>query len=96
MRVSQISVFSQPKNYVVQKKHTCCPKPCPETPQTINPNFKGKFGAWLGAIAGGAAVIATAIVAAPAVACLAGGGALIGGLGLDAVEDAINGEDKDD
>ena len=50
--------------------------------------------AWVGAVVGGVAVVATALVTAPAIVCLAGGGALIGGLGGDMAEDAINGENK--
>jgi len=92
MRVSQICVYHQP--IIVKTPHkirsyntnTVMPAKTQE-----NVNFHGKFGAWLGAIAGGAAVVAAAIATAPALVCLAGGGALIGGLGLDMAEDAING-----
>ena len=95
MRVSQISVYHQPRNYTTNSRKPNCKESCPPLTQTVNPNFKGKFGAWLGAIAGGAAVVGAALITAPAIACLAGGGALVGGLGMDMIEDAINGKKKD-
>lgn len=92
MRVSQISVSYQPKvRSSVQKRTNFHPMCKPESP-TSAINFKGKFGAWIGGAFGAAAVIATALVAAPAVACLAGGGAIIGAIGGDVAEDAVNGE----
>ena len=95
MRVSRISVYHQP-NYAIQmNQKTYCPEPCPIPQQPEKaPQFRGKFGAWVGAVVGGVAVVATALVTAPAIVCLAGGGALIGGLGGDMAEDAINGENK--
>ncbi len=95
MRVSQISVLNQPKYYVKNKKNYC-PEPCLNSPSATNLNFKGKFGAWVGGVFGAAAVVATAILAAPAAACLAGGGAIIGAIGGDVAEDAVNGDLKKD
>lgn len=96
MRVSKISVYSQPRYCMNQPKKTNYTQN-PSMTQTNNSvNFKGKFGALLGAVLGGAAVVAVALVAAPAAACLTGGGAFVGALGLDAAEDAVNGKDKKD
>ena len=98
MRVSQISVYHQPKYYKTQKTLECNNPPCPEPP-ILNKNstsFKGKFGAWIGGIVGTAAVVATAVLAAPAAICLAGGGAIVGAIGGHVAEDAVNGDLKKD
>ena len=95
MRVSQISVYHQTKvNSLKQKTTNYQPKCKPEQP-TSAITFNGKFGALLGGAIGAVAVIATAIIAAPAAACLAGGGAIIGAIGGDVAEDAVNKTDKD-
>ena len=94
MRVSQISVYHnvnsvQPRHLVKnQQNHS-------ELPPKDGVEFRGKFGAWVGGIIGGAAVVTTALVTAPAAICLLGGGAVVGALGGDAAEDAVNGK-KDD
>ena len=93
MRVSKISVYQNvnsmtPRaNYNNQQKHS-------ELPPKDGIEFKGKFGAWVGGIVGGASVVITALVTAPAAICLLGGGAVFGALGGDAAEDAINGDNK--
>ena len=94
MRVSQISVYCQPRSCTVNRPCANYQKNCkPETP-TSAINFNGKFGAWVGGVAGAVAVIAAAIVAAPAAACLAGGGAILGAIGGDVAEDAVNNSGK--
>ena len=94
MRVSRISVFSQPTNYSAPQKNinrqTKCEKPQDET------NFKGKFGSWVGGVFGAAAVVATAVLVAPAAICLTGGGAILGAIGGHVAEDCVNGDNKDD
>jgi len=90
MRVSQISVYHQPQNYRTLPKRQACP---PECPQPLETNFKGKFGAWVGGVLGAAAVVTTAILAAPSIVCLAGGGAIVGAIGGHVAEDAVNGTD---
>ena len=96
MRVSQISVYHQPMNYRAPLKQNNCTPPCPNEPKPSEDiNFKGKFGAWIGGIAGTAAVVAAALLAAPAAICLAGGGAIAGAIGGHVAEDYVNGEDKD-
>ena len=91
MRVSQISVCNQQIKTLPETKRNCCPRPrFQEQPPKDEIQFKGKFGAWVGGIVGGVAVLATAIVAAPAAACLIGGGAIIGAIGGDVAEDAVN------
>ena len=96
MRVSQVSVYRQ--NYYLSTPNRVRSQQTNTSMQsTDNVNFKGKFGAWLGAAIGGVAVVATACVAAvPAIACLAGGGAFLGAVGLDTAEDAINGKKDND
>lgn len=96
MRVSQISVYNNQQNYYtnhLKKKQNQQLNFEPQHQSSIN--FKAKFGAYLGGVIGGAAVIATAIIAAPAIACLAGGGAIIGAIGGDLAEDAVNGKSND-
>ena len=61
-----------------------------ELPPKDGVEFRGKFGAWVGGILGGAAVVAAALVTAPAAICLLGGGAVFGALGGDVAEDAVN------
>ena len=95
MRVSQISVYNQPKMYPYQQKQHLKTQPCGTDSNDCNVQFKGKFGAIIGGVAGAAAVIAAAIVTAPAAACLAGGGAILGAIGGHVAEDTVNGE-KDD
>jgi len=96
MRVSRVSVYHQQNNYQKQQKFNYCNPPAsPEEPKCIvNPNFKGKFGAWIGGIVGTAAVVATAVLAAPAAICLAGGGAIAGAIGGHVAEDYVNGENR--
>ena len=62
-----------------------------------NVNFRGKFGSIVGGTLGAGAVLVASFVAAPAAACLAGAGLIIGLVGGDIAEDAINkeGEYKD-
>ena len=94
MRVSRVSVYYLQNNCILkQKKQNHCPPPCTEEPKALeNTSFKGKFGAWIGGIAGTVAVVATAILAAPAAICLAGGGAIAGAIGGHVAEDYVNGE----
>ena len=91
MRVSQISVCNQQIRNLPEVRRNCCPKPTKYAePPKDDVQFKGKFGAWVGGIIGGAAVFAAALAAAPAAACLIGGGAIIGAIGGDVAEDAVN------
>ena len=98
MRVSRVSVYYPQNDCILkQKKQNCCTSPSAEEPKVVeNINFKGKFGAWLGGITGTAAVIATAILAAPAAICLAGGGAIVGAISGHVAEDYVNGENSND
>lgn len=96
MRVSQISVYHQPKVNSIKQKTTSYQSMCKPEQPTSAITFNGKFGAWLGGLVGAAAVIATAVVAAPAAACLAGGGAILGAIGGDVAEDAVNKTDNND
>ena len=97
MRVSQISVYHQPNCIQARcASKNCANPPCPSPKPTESISFRGKFGAWIGGIAGTAAVVATALLAAPAAICLAGGGAIAGAIGGHVAEDYVNGEDKDD
>lgn len=97
MRVSQISVCHQPISYSQANnvKRNCPNPPCPESVSFNNVNFRGKFGAWVGGIIGTAAVVATAIVAAPAAICFTAGGAIAGAIGGHVVEDAVNKDSSD-
>ena len=93
MRVSQISVYD---NINCVSPRLCRNRQKPtELPPKDGIEFRGKFGAWVGGILGGAAVVATALASAPAAICLLGGGAVFGALGGDAAEDAINGKKED-
>jgi hypothetical protein len=97
MRVSQISVYHQSKVYQYAPKRVNCTPPCPEEQKpSEDVNFRGKFGAWVGGVVGTAAVVATAILAAPAAICLAGGGAIAGAIGGHVAEDYVNGNDSND
>ena len=91
MRVSQVSVINQQIKPLPELRRNCCPRPTryAEPPKDDIP-FKGKFGAWVGGIVGGIAVLTVALAAAPAAACLIGGGAVIGAIGGDVTEDAVN------
>ena len=93
MRVSQVSVYSglnYPRTNVIKNQQMKC-----ELPPKDGIEFKGKFGAWVGGVLSGAAIVVTALTAAPAAICLLGGSAVIGAIGGDAAEDAVNGK-KDD
>ena len=92
MRVSQISVYNNVNS--VKPQLTTNNHRKTELPPKDGIEFRGKFGAWVGGIIGGAAVVATALVTAPAAICLLGGGAVFGALGGDAAEDAVNGGNK--
>ncbi len=97
MRVSRVSVNYQQNNYQKSRNLNYCNPPCTEEPKVLeNTNFKGKFGAWLGGITGTAAVVAAAVLAAPAAICLAGGGAIVGAIGGHVVEDAVNGTNNNE
>lgn len=93
MRVSQISVYHQSNPTLPRVKNNNQRKV--ELPPKDGIEFRGKFGAWVGGILGGAAVVATALATAPAAICLLGGGAVFGALGGDAAEDAVNGNNKE-
>ncbi len=62
------------------------------TENSPNVNFKGKFGQIVGGTIGAGAVLVASFVAAPAAACLAGAGLIVGLVGGDVAEDAINKE----
>lgn len=97
MRISQISVCNQQNRTLHQVKKNCYLKPeIKEVPPQDDIQFKGRFGAWVGGIVGGAAVLAAAIAAAPAAACLIGGGAIVGAIGGDVAEDAVNKKSDND
>lgn len=98
MRVSQISVYHKPLSYYQAKnvQRNCANPPCPEPKPIETISFKGRFGAWLGGIAGTAAVVVTAVLAAPAAICLAGGGAIAGAIGGHVFEDAVNGNNSEE
>lgn len=93
MKVSQISVYDFRNCY--QNRMRCSNPPKTELPPKDGIEFRGKFGAWVGGILGGAAVVVTALAAAPATICLLGAGAAAGALGGDAAEDAVNGDNKE-
>lgn len=57
-----------------------------------NVKFKGKFGQIVGGTIGAGAVLVASFVAAPAAACLAGAGLIVGLVGGDIAEDAVNKE----
>ena len=94
MRVSQISVYQNVNcvhsNQVRNIQHNRV-----ELPPKDGIEFKGKFGAWVGGILGGAAAVVTALTTAPAAICLLGGSAVFGALGGDAAEDAVNGKKEE-
>ena len=92
MRVSRICVPSQPTNYYYLNSRPKIDNQQKNIAHEQTPPFKGKFGAILSGVFGAAAVVVTAIVAAPAAICLTGGGAIIGAIGGHAAEDAVNGE----
>ena len=60
--------------------------------ESVNVNFKGKFGQIVGGAIGTGAVLVASFIAALAAACLAGAGLIIGLVGGDVAEDAINKE----
>ena len=93
MRVSKISVYQNVNSMMPRSDYNHRQK-FSELPPKDGIEFKGKFGAWVGGIVGGASVVITALVTAPAAICLLGGGAVFGALGGDAAEDAINGDNK--
>ena len=93
MRVSRISVYNQPAKFSLPIRYSNQSSKKESPIETIDqPSFRGKFGAWVGGIVGTAAIVATAVLAAPAAICLAGGGAVLGAIGGHAAEDAINGD----
>lgn len=85
--VSSVSYSPQCRKASMQNKTTTTiPK------DTANVNFKGKFGQIVGGTIGAGAVLVASFVAAPAAACLAGAGLIVGLVGGDIAEDAVNKE----
>ena len=96
MRVSEINIYNyQNNNFVRKSNHLKKINHEPSAEQTENINFRGKFGAWTGGILGTAAVAAAAAFVAPVAVCWLAGGAVLGAIGGDAAEDAVNKNDDD-
>ena len=97
MRVSSINSVYCNKNYCSQTNPRKLTEnlPAENSPKQLSSlNFRGKFGAILGGIIGGVATLAVAAATAPMLACLAGGGAVLGAFTTSAAEDSINGDNK--
>ena len=95
MKVSQVSISNPWSSNLYSTKKNSNPRSYTMFNKQNNVQFKAKFGAWLGGIAGGVAVVAVALATAPAAVCLLGGGAMLGAVGGDVVEDAVNGKKQD-
>ncbi len=90
MRVSSVSSVSYNANYRKPKVQSKAPSSVQD--DSANVSFKGKFGQIVGGTIGTGAVLVASFIAAPAAACLAGAGLLVGLVGGDIAEDAINKE----
>ena len=92
MRVGSVSgVCSVPRCKKVVTKYN--EKASQENPvASSDVNFKGKFGQIVGGTIGAGAVLVASFIAAPAAACLAGAGLIVGLVGGDVAEDAVNKE----
>lgn len=90
MRVGSVSCVSySPRCRKVSKQNNSVTN-APE--KSADVNFKGKFGQIVGGTIGAGAVLVASFVAAPAAACLAGAGLIVGLVSGDIAEDAVNKE----